>query len=319
MEHPTLLMNEMQVFARVVEQQSFAGAARQMGLTTSAVSRSVARLEHQLGIKLLNRTTRSLSLTDAGAEVHAGCLRLMHEAEQLQSLASQHREQPHGLLRISAPAVFGEMWLAPRIPAYCECWPEVQVQLSITDDWVDLVADRIDLAIRIAEPGLITPGLVARPLVPVRYRLVASPAYLEKNAPITEPRDLLAHRFISLGFGQFKNEIELTPNASHTGSATRLLVQTPLTIASSWGIACAATQGLGIGVAADFAVHGVLQTGALVPVLPDWSLTGKYAPRVAHAVYAPTRHVPPKIRALIDHLLDQGGNHLETSNMLIRR
>ena len=199
MEHPTLLMNEMQVFARVVEQQSFAGAARQMGLTTSAVSRSVARLEHQLGIKLLNRTTRSLSLTDAGAEVHAGCLRLMHEAEQLQSLASQHREQPHGLLRISAPAVFGEMWLAPRIPAYCERWPEVQVQLSSTDDWVDLVADRIDLAIRIAEPGLITPGLVARPLVPVRYRLVASPAYLEKNAPITEPQDLLAHRFISLG------------------------------------------------------------------------------------------------------------------------
>ena len=155
--------------------------------------------------------------------------------------------------------------------------------------------------------------------MPVRYRLVASPAYLEKNAPITEPRDLLAHRFISLGFGQFKNEIELVPNASHTGSATRLLVQTPLTIASSWGIACAATQGLGIGVAADFAVHGVLQTGALVPVLPDWSLTGKYAPRVAHAVYAPTRHVPPKIRALIDHLLDQGGNHLETTNMLIRR
>ncbi|WP_315531108.1 LysR family transcriptional regulator [Delftia acidovorans] len=300
-------LDEMLVFARVVEHQSFAGAARQLGLTTSAVSRSVGRLEAHFGLRLLQRTTRSLSLTEAGAEIHQACLRLVEDAQAVQALAGQLRQQPRGLLKISAPAVLGDLWLSPLLPGFCARWPEVQVQVDMTDRMVDLVAEGLDLGLRISVPGQIAPGLVARPLKTIRYVLVATPGYLARHAQITEPGQLLAHPFISLGYGQFQNEVELRPLHPAAAPATRLLVNTPITIASSLGIIHALQQGPGIGVVADFAAQTALQAAQLAPVLPGWALCGKYAPRVVHAVYAPTRHVPLKLRALIDYLVEVEG------------
>ncbi|SOE36557.1 LysR family transcriptional regulator [Delftia acidovorans] len=300
-------LDEMLVFARVVEHQSFAGAARQLGLTTSAVSRSVGRLEAHFGLRLLQRTTRSLSLTEAGAEIHQACLRLVEDAQAVQALAGQLRQQPRGLLKISAPAVLGDLWLSPLLPGFCARWPEVQVQVDMTDRMVDLVAEGLDLGLRISMPGQIAPGLVARPLKTIRYVLVATPGYLARHAQITEPGQLLAHPFISLGYGQFQNEVELRPLHPAAAPATRLLVDTPITIASSLGIIHALQQGPGIGVVADFAAQAALQAGQLAHVLPGWALCGKYAPRVVHAVYAPTRHVPLKLRALIDYLVEVEG------------
>lgn len=300
-------LDEMLVFARVVEHQSFAGAARQLGLTTSAVSRSVGRLEAHFGLRLLQRTTRSLSLTEAGAEIHQACLRLVEDAQAVQALAGQLRQQPRGLLKISAPAVLGDLWLSPLLPGFCARWPEVQVQVDMTDRMVDLVAEGLDLGLRISVPGQIAPGLVARPLKTIRYVLVATPGYLARHAQITEPGQLLAHPFISLGYGQFQNEVELRPLHPAAAPATRLLVNTPITIASSLGIIHALQQGPGIGVVADFAAQAALQAGQLAHVLPGWALCGKYAPRVVHAVYAPTRHVPLKLRALIDYLVEVEG------------
>ncbi|MGE8319751.1 MAG: LysR family transcriptional regulator [Comamonas sp.] len=305
MPHDHLLLTEMLVFARVVEQQSFAGAARELQQTTSAVSRSVARLEAHFGLKLLHRTTRSLSLTEAGAEIYQGCAQLLATAEQVQSLASQHRQQPRGQLRISAPAVWGDLWLAPRLPAFCRRWPEVRVQVDLTDRIADLVTEGLDLVLRISTPGQVAPGLVARPLHTIRYVLVAAPDYLARHAPLTEPGQLLEHPLYSLGYGQFQNELELLPTqvpASTRQRPVRLLVKTPLTISSSLGLIQALLAGEGIGMVADFAAAQALQSGQLAPVLPGWALCGKYAPRVVHAVYAPTRHVPLKVRALIDHL-----------------
>lgn len=300
-------LDEMLVFARVVEHQSFAGAARQLGLTTSAVSRSVGRLEAHFGLRLLQRTTRSLSLTEAGAEIHQACLRLVEDAQAVQALAGQLRQQPRGLLKISAPAVLGDIWLSPLLPGFCARWPEVQVQVDMTDRMVDLVAEGLDLGLRISVPGQIAPGLVARPLKTIRYVLVATPGYLAQHAQITEPGQLLAHPFISLGYGQFQDEVELRPLHPAAAPATRLLVNTPITIASSLGIIHALQQGPGIGVVADFAAQAALQAGQLAHVLPGWALCGKYAPRVVHAVYAPTRHVPLKLRALIDYLVEVEG------------
>lgn len=300
-------LDEMLVFARVVEHQSFAGAARQLGLTTSAVSRSVGRLEAHFGLRLLQRTTRSLSLTEAGAEIHQACLRLVEDAQAVQALAGQLRQQPRGLLKISAPAVLGDIWLSPLLPGFCARWPEVQVQVDMTDRMVDLVAEGLDLGLRISVPGQIAPGLVARPLKTIRYVLVATPGYLARHAQITEPGQLLTHPFISLGYGQFQNEVELRPRHPAAAPAMRLLVNTPITIASSLGIIQALQQGPGIGVVADFAAQAALQAGQLAPVLPGWALCGKYAPRVVHAVYAPTRHVPLKLRALIDYLVEVEG------------
>lgn len=300
-------LDEMLVFARVVEHQSFAGAARQLGLTTSAVSRSVGRLEAHFGLRLMQRTTRSLSLTEAGAEIHQACLRLVADAQAVQALAGQLRQQPRGLLKISAPAVLGDLWLSLLLPGFCARWPEVQVQVDMTDRMVDLVAEGLDLGLRISVPGQIAPGLVARPLKTIRYVLVATPGYLTRHEAISAPEQLLAHPFISLGYGQFQNEVELRPLHPAAAPATRLLVDTPITIASSLGIIHALQQGPGIGVVADFAAQAALQAGQLAPVLPGWALCGKYAPRVVHAVYAPTRHVPLKLRALIDYLVEVEG------------
>ncbi|WP_341458338.1 LysR family transcriptional regulator, partial [Delftia acidovorans] len=241
-------LDEMLVFARVVEYQSFAGAARQLGLTTSAVSRSVGRLEAHFGLRLLQRTTRSLSLTEAGAEIHQACLRLVEDAQAVQALAGQLRQQPRGLLKISAPAVLGDLWLSPLLPGFCARWPEVQVQVDMTDRMVDLVAEGLDLGLRISMPGQIAPGLVARPLKTIRYVLVATPGYLARHEAISAPEQLLAHPFISLGYGQFQNEVELRPLHPAAAPATRLLVNTPITIASSLGIIHALQQGPGIGV-----------------------------------------------------------------------
>lgn len=267
----------------------------------------MGRLEAHFGLRLLQRTTRSLSLTEAGAEIHQACRKLAEDAQAVQALAGQLRQQPRGLLKISAPAVLGDIWLSPLLPGFCARWPEVQVQVDMTDRLVDLVADGLDLALRISVPGQIAPGLVARPLKTIRYVLVATPGYLARHEAISAPEQLLAHPFISLGYGQFQNEVELRPLHPAAAPATRLLVNTPITIASSLGIVNALLQGPGIGVVADFAARAALQAGQLVPVLPGWALCGKYAPRVLHAAYAPTRHVPLKLRALIDYLAEVEG------------
>ena len=298
----------LRIYVKVVEVQSFSRAAEALDITQPAVSKALRELEDQLDVVLIERGARIVSLTEAGAEIHQACLRLVADAQAVQALAGQLRQQPRGLLKISAPAVLGDIWLSPLLPGFCARWPEVQVQVDMTDRMVDLVAEGLDLGLRISVPGQIAPGLVARPLKTIRYVLVATPGYLARHAQITEPGQLLAHPFISLGYGQFQNEVELRPLHPAAAPATRLLVDTPITIASSLGIIQALQQGQGIGVVADFAAQAALQAGQLAPVLPGWALCGKYAPRVVHAVYAPTRHVPLKLRALIDYLVEVEGD-----------
>lgn len=305
MNAESLPMGDMQVFARVVAHRSFAGAARHMRLSTSAVSRSVSRLERQLGVKLLQRTTRSLSLTEVGAEVHAACLRMLQGAEEALALAAAHRQQPHGVLRISAPAVFADWWLAPLLPAFCAQWPGVQVQVAISDTMVDLVAEGLDLAIRITSADALPPAAVARPLRPVRYLLVARPSYLAAHPPINEPDDLQQHACLSLGYGPFQNVVELAPAQDASAPSIKLRLNTPITIASSHGLLNALLQTAapaGIALMADFVAQDCIDNGALVQVLPDWRLAGSYAPRTAYAVHALGPHVPPKLRAMLDHL-----------------
>ena len=305
MANDPLPLADMQVFAQVVAQRSFAGAARQLRQTTGAVSRSIGRLEAQLGVKLLHRTTRSLSLTEVGAAVHADCLQMLHNAELAVSRAAAHRQQPLGVLRISAPAVFGDEWLAPLLPGFCQQWPDVQVQLAVSDTMADLTAQGLDLAIRITPAHNLPPGMVARPLLATGFVLMTTPGYLQQHPAIHSPADLQPHRFMSLGYGPFQNLVELLPpGASADAPPTKLRLNTPITIASSRGLLQALLQPAPAGIAlmADFIAHRYIANGSLVQVLPDWQLAGSYAPRMAWAVYAPGPHIPPKLRAMLDHL-----------------
>ena len=296
------LLDEMVVFARVVDSGGFTAAARALGLTSSAVSRSVARLEAQLGARLLNRTTRSVSLTELGAEVYPGCACVAQTAREVQALAGRYALMPQGRVRVSAPTVFGETWLAPRLPAFLARWPRVQVDLTLVDRLVDLADEGYDLALRITRPGAVAPGLVARPLGEVRYLMVAAPAYLRRHGLPADPARLADHPCICLGFPPFEDRLEFDTGGGPAGDRLQVQVRGPLRVNNSSAILATVEAGLGIGIVPDFAAAAGLRARRLKTVLPRWPLAGAYAPRVLHAVYMPTRHLPPKVRVLIDHL-----------------
>lgn len=289
----------MVVFAAVVEQRGFAAAARQLDMTASAVSRSVGRLEAHLGLRLLNRTTRSLSLTETGTEVYAQCARLAQAARDVEAQAGRDTSKPTGVVRVSAPTVFGEIWLAPRLPAFIAQWPEVHVDLTLIDRVVDLAEEGFDLAIRLTLPEALSPSLVARPLFGMSYVMVATPSYLASAGLPVSPAQLTDHRCLYLGYGGFRDRLEMTCE----GEQAAVQIGGPLTVNSSLAILTAVESSVGIGIVPDFVAAEGLSAGRLQRVLPAWSLAGAYAARTAHAVYSPTRYLPQKVRVLIDHLL----------------
>lgn len=309
-----LLLSEMVVFARVVEARGFAPAARALGLTTSAVSRSVARLEAALGLKLLHRTTRAVSLTEDGAEVYPGCARLLQTARDVQSLAGRFASTPRGKLRVSAPPVFGELWLAPKLPGFFARWPEVEIELVLVDRVVDLVDEGFDLALRIVAPDALAPGLVARRLGEMGYVLVASPDYLQRRGRPATPAALASHACIWLGYGAFGERLQMQRDGE---APVDVQLTGPLTVNNSAAILATVEAGLGIGLVPDFAAAAGLRDGRLERLLADWRFAGGYATRGVHAVYAPTRHLPRKVRALIDHLAE-GGTDAAAEAAMIR-
>ncbi len=308
------MLNEMAVFVRVVDSAGFSAAARQIGLTTSAVSRHVTRLETHLGGRLLQRTTRSVRLTELGEQVYAGCTRMLSAAREVQTMAGSYGARPNGLVRVTAPVVFGQVWLAPRLPGFLARYPEVTVQLSLVDRNVDLVEDGVDLAIRIARE--LSPGLAARSLCRMRYVLVASPAYLQRHGHPEHPQALAEHHCIYLGYGAFGNTWTLHPrdNPPVPGSAPRQRAALPTDavkvkvgsralVNNSAAIVSMVVANGGIGLVPDFSARAALDDGRVQEVLPGWALAAPYTGTV-FAVYTPTSHLPLKTRSLIDHLAE---------------
>ncbi len=289
------MLNEMAVFARVVDCGGFSAAARQLELTTSAVSRHVSRLEAHMGGRLLHRTTRSLALTELGRQVHGACVRMLSTAREVHALAGSYSARPNGVIRMTAPVVFGQVWLAPRLPAFLDLYPEVDVRLTLVDRFVDLVEDGVDLALRIADE--LAPGLAARPLLPIRYVLVAAPQYLARQgAPLT-PDALPGHRCCYLGYARFGERWQLQRGEERVSVS----VPSRLTINNSGALLAVVEAGGGIGLVPDFAAQAALAQGRVVQVLPEWTFGAPYA-GTAYAVYLPGPHLALKVRALIDYL-----------------
>ena len=289
------LLKEMAIFVNVVDCVGFSAASRQLGITTSAVSRHVARLEAHMGGRLLQRTTRSLSLTELGSQVYAGCVRMVASAREVQSLAGSYSARPTGVIRVTAPIVFGQMWLAPRLPGFLALYPDVDVHLTLVDRTVDLIEEGEDLAIRIARE--VAPGLVARPLVSMGYMLVATPAYLAQHAEPASPGELAEHRCICLRHSELGGSWSMQRGAE----TMQVAVQTRVTINNSAAVMSVVLADGGIGLVADFAARPALGAGQVRQVLADWQV-GEPHRRMIHAVYVPGRHIALKIRALIDYL-----------------
>lgn len=288
----------MEAFVRVTESRSFSQAARRLRSSKSVVSRLVSSLEAELGVRLFNRTTRSLTLTEAGQGYYERCARILADIDEANASVSQLQAAPRGRLRINAPMSFGFLHLAPAIPDFLARYAEVEVDMTMNDRFVDLVEDGFDLAVRIGR--LADSSLVARKLAPMRRVVCASPAYLETRGFPASPEDLAAHDCLCYSNVALSDEWRFV---SLDGMAWPVEVKGRLRTNNGDALRTAALQGVGLAYLPTFIVGGDLQAGTLI------SLLGDYIPQdsAVHAVYPHSRHLSPKVRAFVDFLADRFG------------
>lgn len=283
-------LNEIVVFARVVEAGSFTAAARDLGMPKSTVSRKVSDLEERLGARLLQRTTRKLSLTDVGNTYYQYARRVVDEVEEAELAVTQMQEAPRGLLRITTPLTF--RYLGPIVTSFLARYPDVQVQMVGTDRVVDLVDEGFDLAVRAGK--LADSTLIARSLGSESNVIAASPAFLEAHGTPSSPSELAEVDCIAFGGLRDPNTWVLHADGE-TVSAT---VSARLTVNDFEVVRQVAVAGGGIALMPLSLCCDDLRAGRLVRVLPDWCTAS--AP--IHAVYPSTRHLSPKVSAFLDHL-----------------
>ncbi|MDA8455040.1 LysR family transcriptional regulator [Acidovorax sp. GBBC 3334] len=294
---------DMAVFARVVAAGSFSAAARGLGLTPSAVSRQVARLESVLRVRLLERTTRQLRLTEAGRAAYARCEQLESAAREVLSLAGDAAAgTPRGLVRMSVAKAYGRQRIHALVPSFLAAHPQVDLQLVVTDRTVDLFAEDIDLALRITDTP--PPGLAGRPLEAVEHLVCASPAYLAQRGTPEHPRDLAQHDCIPLGEDERDRHWRFVQAGAASGAAeaaTTVAVRGRYVANHSEMRREAALAHLGIASLPGFTARAALEAGTLVRVLPGWRHTTDYS-GTAWLLYPPNRFLPARVRAWIDHL-----------------
>ncbi|WP_232476335.1 LysR family transcriptional regulator [Flavisphingomonas formosensis] len=281
-------------FARAGSLGSYTAAARSLGVSPSAVSKSVQRLEKQLGLSLFTRTTRSLTLTTEGRELHERALRLLRDAEEIEQVATAVRAEPSGTLRIAASLPIGLHLIAPSLPAFRARHPKVIVDIRLDDHFVDIVDQGIDIAVRLGE--LADSRLLSRRLAPLRLCAFAAPSYLAARGTPVHPDEIATHdtvnlRFQSTGalfrwpFRVGDREIEIVPPSGVIVDASGAVIATVV-------------AGGGIGIIAAFIAEPYVARGELVPVLGDYAVER----HGITALWPESRRSNPAVRSFIDHL-----------------
>lgn len=291
-------LDDLVVFVRVVDAKSFSAAARQMVSTKSAVSKRVTKLEQTLGTKLLNRTTRKLSLTDVGAAVYAHSAKIVEETLAIESTVAGLQATPTGILRVSTSVAFGNLHLTGLLPEFLKRHPELTVMLGLNDRYVDIAEEGFDVVIRLtSSPGQ---NMIARRLAPINYVACASPQYLETHEALESPADLQHHNCLTYGY--------LAPKSAwdffHSGEWQSVKIKGNLVVNSSESLRAAVLQGCGIALLPTFVVGEDLRKGDLRKVLEEYSPTGSFGTEL-YAVYLPNRFLAPKVRAFIDYLIEK--------------
>ena len=290
----------MLVFSKVVQAGSLSAAARELGVSPAVVSRTLAAMEARLGVRLINRTTRSLHLTDEGANYYETCSRILAEIEEADAAAAARRVEPQGMLRVALPASFGLNHIAPLIPRFAERYPKVELALSLSDRSVNLVEEGFDLAIRIAE--LKDSALAARKLAPNRRVVCASPAYLRQHDEPKTPQDLAKHNCLIATWEQgmamtweYKSPVGKRGSVRVTGR----YACDNWEVLREWAVA-----GLGVALKSTWDVRKHLEDGSLVPLMPGYDFSSDVG---IYAVYPHRRHLPAKTRMFIDFLAESFG------------
>ncbi|TPQ31914.1 LysR family transcriptional regulator [Bradyrhizobium guangdongense] len=287
----------LRAFVKVVDSGSFAEAGRQLRLSRSAISKYIADLEESLGVQLLNRTTRHASPTESGQQYYERALVILGEIEAADHAVTQSQSAPRGLLRVNAPMSFGTMRLGPVLADFMTKYPELQVQLVLSDDLLDPVQDRFDVTLRIAE--LESSSLIARKIMPIERLICASPDYLKRHGTPAHPQDLRTHVALTYGFLLTGNQWKLT------GSDGVHWIQPTwsLCVNNAEVLRDVAIKGRGLALLPTFIAEDALKRGELRPVLKNFAAP----PLALYAVYPPTRHLSVKVRLFIDFLVERFG------------
>lgn len=286
--------SSMSAFVAVVEVGSFVRAAERLGTSTSSLSRLIADLEQHLGARLLNRTTRRLSLTESGQAFYERAVQLLAELDEAEALASSAAASPRGTLRITCSHAMGVQRIAPAVAQFNARHPDVRFEISVSDRIVDLVEEGFDLAIRISPSA--NDQLVARRLGVVRLWLAASPGYLAARGTPRKPADLSAHAALTYAYALNPRIWRLVDGK---GVVHDVRVSGPLHCNSGDLSIAAAIAGLGIVLEPDFMLQPALATGALVRVMPEY----ESPPADIWALYPSRRHLSAKVRVFVDHVV----------------
>ena len=289
----------MEAFVRVADTKSFSEAARRLRSSKSLVSRQVAALEAELGVRLFHRTTRSLSLTEEGRGYHAQVARILTEIDEANLSVSKSQAAPRGRLRVSAPMSFGILHIGPAIHDFLSRYPEVELDLSLNDRFVDVVDEGFDLAIRVGR--LSDSSLIARKLGQYRMMLCASQTYLKQQDAPRDPDDLKKHQCLCYSTNSLVPEWQFVSKDRKPWSVQ---INGPLHANNGDVLRAAALQGLGIVYLPSFIVGPDVQASTLASLLPEFVPTGT----AIHAVYPHSRHLLPKVRAFIDFFAARFGS-----------
>ncbi|WP_298819286.1 LysR family transcriptional regulator [uncultured Roseibium sp.] len=289
------LIDCMRAFSAVVETGSFTKAGDRLSLSKTLTSKKVQALEAHLGTRLLNRTTRSLSLTEAGRIFHGRCGQILEDVEELEALIQNQAASPRGRLSVTAPTTFGEMFIAPLMPAFTEKFPEISVDLNLTDRHIDLVDEGFDVAVRIAD--LADSALIARKLAPAPIHLCASTEYFRRCGKPAHPTDLEHHRcVIDTNFQNayswpFKMDREIRS----------VQVNGPLAVNSARAVKDIVLAGSGIALIPGYMIAKERREGRLETTLSDFNAFNINV----YALYNSKRNLAPKVRAFVDFLADK--------------
>lgn len=287
----------LQLFVDVMQQGSFAAVARDRNLDPSSVSRAIANLEAELGVRLFQRTTRHLSPTEAGTTYFERIEPLMEEMQQAIDVTTDVSGQPKGTLRITTSVAFGHHCIVPLLPEFATRYPDLTVDLLLTDAIVDLLMDRIDVAVRL---GILTDStLIAQRLIPTHYAVCASPGYLNQVATLHTPNDVSHHHCLRFPLAGFRTRWLFKDT---NGLLSEVPVFGKTVISSAIALKQCAIAGMGLALLPNWLVEDELQAGILVNVFPDYDVTATDFNTAAWLVYPSRAYVPLKVRVFIDFL-----------------